>query len=67
MHGPAQTAAHEQVTEQRPAGVQDDVVDVEGASGHQGALRELHWHPTTNEWQYYIEGQSRMGVFAASG
>jgi len=32
-----------------------------------GGLRELHWHPNTNEWQYYIEGQARMGVFAASG
>jgi oxalate decarboxylase len=32
-----------------------------------GALRELHWHPNTDEWQYYIEGQARMGVFAASG
>jgi oxalate decarboxylase len=32
-----------------------------------GGLRELHWHPNTDEWQYYIEGQGRMGVFAASG
>jgi oxalate decarboxylase len=32
-----------------------------------GGLRELHWHPNTNEWQYYLEGQARMGVFAASG
>jgi oxalate decarboxylase len=32
-----------------------------------GGLRELHWHPNTNEWQYYIEGQARMGVFGASG
>ena len=32
-----------------------------------GGLRELHWHPNANEWQYYIEGQARMGVFAASG
>ena len=31
-----------------------------------GGMRELHWHPNTNEWQYYIEGQARMGVFAAS-
>jgi hypothetical protein len=22
-----------------------------------GALRELHWHPTADEWQYVIEGQ----------
>ena len=32
-----------------------------------GGLRELHWHPNTDEWQYYISGQARMGVFAASG
>ncbi|WP_274608675.1 cupin domain-containing protein [Mesorhizobium sp. 113-1-2] len=32
-----------------------------------GAMRELHWHPNTNEWQYYLQGQARMGVFAASG
>lgn len=32
-----------------------------------GAMRELHWHPNTDEWQYYIDGQARMGVFAASG
>jgi oxalate decarboxylase len=31
------------------------------------AMRELHWHPNTDEWQYYIEGQARMGVFAAQG
>jgi oxalate decarboxylase len=32
-----------------------------------GSMRELHWHPNNNEWQYYIEGQARMGVFGASG
>jgi oxalate decarboxylase len=32
-----------------------------------GGLRELHWHPNTNEWQYYLSGQARMGVFAANG
>jgi oxalate decarboxylase len=31
------------------------------------AMRELHWHPNDDEWQYYIEGQGRMGVFGASG
>ena len=30
-------------------------------------MRELHWHPNTDEWQYYIEGRARMGVFGASG
>jgi oxalate decarboxylase len=32
-----------------------------------GGMREMHWHPNTDEWQYYIEGQARMGVFAAAG
>jgi oxalate decarboxylase len=32
-----------------------------------GAMRELHFHPNTNEWQYFIEGKARMGVFGASG
>jgi oxalate decarboxylase len=32
-----------------------------------GGMRELHWHPNTDEWQYYIEGEARMGVFASSG
>jgi oxalate decarboxylase len=32
-----------------------------------GGLRELHWHPNADEWQYYIEGAARMGVFAAAG
>lgn len=33
----------------------------------QGAMRELHWHPTNDEWQYYISGQGQMTVFASSG
>jgi len=28
-----------------------------------GALRELHWHPNADEWQYYIQGSGRMKVF----
>ncbi|MFJ7980064.1 oxalate decarboxylase family bicupin [Lysinibacillus xylanilyticus] len=32
-----------------------------------GAMRELHWHPNNDEWQYYIQGQGRMTVFAANG
>ena len=30
-------------------------------------MREMHWHPNNDEWQYYIEGQGRMTVFAAQG
>ena len=28
-----------------------------------GAMREMHWHPNADEWQYYIKGKARMGVF----
>ena len=30
-------------------------------------MRELHWHPTTDEWQYYLTGEGRMTVFASGG
>ncbi len=26
-------------------------------------LRELHWHPSGSEWQFYLEGKGRMTVF----
>ena len=32
-----------------------------------GGLREMHWHPNADEWQYYISGKGRMTVFAAGG
>ena len=32
-----------------------------------GGLRELHWHPNEDEWQYYVKGEARMTVFAAGG
>jgi oxalate decarboxylase len=32
-----------------------------------GALREMHWHPNTDEWQYYLTGRGRMTVFASGG
>jgi oxalate decarboxylase len=32
-----------------------------------GGLREMHWHPNNDEWQYYIEGSGRMTVFASEG
>jgi len=32
-----------------------------------GAMRELHWHPSADEWQYYLEGSAEMGVFLAEG
>lgn len=30
---------------------------------HPGGLREMHWHPNADEWQYYIAGQGSMTVF----
>ncbi|WP_027386303.1 cupin domain-containing protein [Chryseobacterium gregarium] len=30
-----------------------------------GALREMHWHPNADEWQYFISGQAEMSVFLA--
>ena len=30
-----------------------------------GALREMHWHPNADEWQYWIAGQGRMTIFGA--
>ncbi len=32
-----------------------------------GAMRELHWHPNNDEWQYYLSGQGRMTVFGGNG
>ena len=32
-----------------------------------GALREMHWHPNADEWQYYISGRSRVTIFGAHG
>jgi oxalate decarboxylase len=34
---------------------------------HPGGIRELHWHPNADEWQYYINGKGRMTVFADGG
>jgi oxalate decarboxylase len=28
-----------------------------------GGMREMHWHPNADEWQYYLRGQARMTVF----
>ena len=34
---------------------------------HPGGVRELHWHPNADEWQYYFAGKGRMTVFATGG
>ncbi|WP_421694035.1 cupin domain-containing protein [Aestuariivirga sp.] len=31
-----------------------------------GGMRELHWHPDADEWQFYMTGQARMTVFDAT-
>src|SRR5437588_3394488 len=32
-----------------------------------GALRELHWHPNADEWQYLIKGDLSVTMFASGG
>jgi oxalate decarboxylase len=32
-----------------------------------GALRELHWHPNADEWQYILSGKIRLTIFASHG
>jgi len=31
-----------------------------------GAMRELHWHPTQDEWSFFLEGEGRVTLFASS-
>ncbi|CAD6564053.1 MAG: hypothetical protein CYPHOPRED_001927 [Cyphobasidiales sp. Tagirdzhanova-0007] len=30
-----------------------------------GSMRELHWHPNSDEWDYFIAGEIRATVFAS--
>jgi oxalate decarboxylase len=32
-----------------------------------GAMRELHWHPNADEWQYVIEGNISVTMFGSHG
>ncbi len=32
-----------------------------------GVMRELHWHPNADEWQYVIAGRVRVTLFGAHG
>ncbi|PYH48075.1 putative oxalate decarboxylase [Aspergillus saccharolyticus JOP 1030-1] len=32
---------------------------------HPGGLREIHWHPTSDEWTFFIQGQGRATLFTA--
>jgi oxalate decarboxylase len=79
--GTAPTAYSYKLSEQQPikvAGGQVRIVDSSSFPAastiaaalvevEPGGLRELHWHPNTDEWQYYISGHARMTVFASSG
>jgi oxalate decarboxylase len=32
-----------------------------------GGIREPHWHPNADEWQYYLNGRASMSVFGSHG
>jgi len=32
---------------------------------HPGGMREMHWHPNADEWQYYVKGTAQTAVFGA--
>jgi oxalate decarboxylase len=32
-----------------------------------GGLRELHWHPNADEWQYVVSGRVRVTMFGSQG
>ncbi|KAL4959785.1 putative oxalate decarboxylase [Aspergillus stella-maris] len=32
---------------------------------HPGAMREIHWHPTSDEWSFFIRGQGRATLIEA--
>jgi len=28
-----------------------------------GGMREMHWHPKSEEWDYFVQGKAKVGVF----
>ncbi|QNK63535.1 cupin domain-containing protein [Pedobacter sp. PAMC26386] len=32
-----------------------------------GAIRELHWHPNADEWQYVMSGKGNISIFGSHG
>ncbi|MHB8286331.1 MAG: cupin domain-containing protein, partial [Caulobacteraceae bacterium] len=32
-----------------------------------GAMKELHWNPNANEWQYYLRGKGQVAMFGSGG
>jgi oxalate decarboxylase family bicupin protein len=31
-----------------------------------GAMREMHWHPNSDEWSFFISGSARITIYAAT-
>lgn len=34
---------------------------------HPGAMREMHWHPDSDEWSFFLSGSARITIYAAEG
>lgn len=34
---------------------------------HPGAMREIHWHTTSDEWAFFMAGSARISIYAAQG
>jgi len=32
-----------------------------------GAIREVHWHPSSDEWNFFLAGTARMSIYMAPG
>lgn len=32
-----------------------------------GAIREMHWHPNADEWQYVMSGKGNLSIFGSHG
>jgi oxalate decarboxylase family bicupin protein len=32
-----------------------------------GAIREMHWHPSADEWSFFLSGRARVTIFASEG
>ncbi|KAH0613663.1 uncharacterized protein H6S33_005549 [Morchella sextelata] len=32
---------------------------------HPGAMREIHWHPDSDEWSFFLGGHARITIYAA--
>jgi hypothetical protein len=62
----AALAAGQQASAQQPQSVRigehNASASDPGPENEALALRELHWHPNADEWQYYIQGSGRPGL-----